>query len=232
MQTPFWLNDPSILFRNDQIGKLWPTELMTSNEKLNAITRLVVVLTLVGFLVTKNMRVAVTGFVTLVAISVLHTVQRRTAVDTEMKGALKEGFATLPATVLNKMHYTRPKEDNPAMNVLLPEIVDDPKRPEAAPAFNKTITEEMNKKTQEFVVSTFDNKTDVDKRLFKDLGDSWDFEQSMRTWYATPNTQVPNDQKAFAEYCYGDMISCKEGNGLACTLPGAMPPHWIDGGNP
>ena len=232
MQSPFWLDDPTILLRSDRIGHLWPMGLMTPNEKLNAITRLVIVLTTLGYLVTTNIRVVVTGVVTLVCIAILHKVNKRRDVEEEIAKTAKEGFATLPKSILNQMHYTRPKEDNPAMNVLLPEISDDPKRPPAAPAFNKAVTEEMNKETQDFVVSNFDNQTDIDKRLFRDIGDTWEFEQSMRTWYATPNTQVPNDQKAFAEYCYGDMISCKEGNGIACTLPGAMPPHWIDGGNP
>jgi hypothetical protein len=49
---------------------------------------------------------------------------------------------------------------------------------------------------------------------------------SMRQWYSTPNTKVMNDQKEFAEFCYGDMISCKEGNELACTRN--APPHWIN----
>ena len=57
----------------------------------------------------------------------------------------------------------------------------------------------------------------IDKRLFKDLGDSFIFDQSMRSFYATPNTQVPNDQKAFADFCYGDMISCRGGDALACS---------------
>jgi hypothetical protein len=39
----------------------------------------------------------------------------------------------------------------------------------------------------------------------------------MRNFYSTPNTTIPNDQKAFAEFCYGDMISCKEGNPIACA---------------
>ena len=88
----------------------------------------------------------------------------------------------------------------------------------------------MNKATQAFVTSNFDApKKEIDDKLFKDLGDSYTFDQSMRTWYATPNTQVPNDQHAFAEYCYGNMISCKEGNALACSR--SMPPHWINGTN-
>ena len=230
--SPFWLNEPTILLRNGQIGELWPVPSMSSNEKLNAITRLVIILSFLGFLITKNVRVIVTGVVTLIAIVILHYIQRGNEARNKLKTAAKEGFSNLPSTVLNKMNFTRPKESNPAMNVMLPEINDNPKRPEAAPAFNRTVTKEMNEKTKDFVINTFDDKTNIDKRLFKDLGDSWEFEQSMRTWNATPNTQIPNDQKAFAEYCYGDMISCKEGNALACTLPGAMPPHRIDGSNP
>ena len=61
----------------------------------------------------------------------------------------------------------------------------------------------------------------LDSRLFKDLGDNMIFDQSMRAFYATPNTQIPNDQKAFAEFCYGDMISCKEGNAFACARNGS-----------
>ena len=41
---------------------------------------------------------------------------------------------------------------------------------------------------------------ELEEKLFKDLGDNFSFDQSMRTWYATPNTQVPNDQKKFAEF--------------------------------
>ena len=37
----------------------------------------------------------------------------------------------------------------------------------------------------------------------------------MQTFYATANTRVPNDQEGFANFCYGDMISSKEGNPLA-----------------
>ena len=51
----------------------------------------------------------------------------------------------------------------------------------------------------------------------KDLGDNFGFEQSMRNFYSTPNTRVPNDQKAFAEYLYGDMPSCKGGDNLECN---------------
>ena len=39
----------------------------------------------------------------------------------------------------------------------------------------------------------------------------------MRPFYSTANTTIPNDQGAFADFCYGSMVSCKEGNPFACT---------------
>ena len=38
----------------------------------------------------------------------------------------------------------------------------------------------------------------------------------MLNFYATANTTIPNDQKGFAEFCFGQMPSCKEGDGLQC----------------
>jgi type III restriction enzyme len=39
----------------------------------------------------------------------------------------------------------------------------------------------------------------------------------MRPFYSNPGTTIPNDQGAFADFCYGSMISCKEGNAFACA---------------
>ena len=90
------------------------------------------------------------------------------------------------------------------MNVLLTEIDDNPKRPEAAPAYEPSIENEINNSV-------------ADPRLFQDLGDSIAFNQSMRNFYSMPSTTVPNDQQAFANFLYGNMPSCKEGNVMQCT---------------
>ena len=90
--------------------------------------------------------------------------------------------------------------------------------------FNPSVEKQMNEETQKFVTGNDGafNENDSKKqsklnaKIFKDLGDSFDFDQSMRQFYATPNTKIPNDQKSFAEFLYGDMVSCKEGHELAC----------------
>jgi hypothetical protein len=99
------------------------------------------------------------------------------------------------------------------MNVLLTEINDRPKRPAAEPAFHPDVEHAINQSTQQFVA---DGNSEFEDRLFRDLGDNYEFSNSMRSYFATPNTRIANDQNAFAQYCYGSMISCKEGNLMAC----------------
>ena len=116
--------------------------------------------------------------------------------------------------------------EHSSFHVLLPERKDNPQRKPAAPAFNPKVESKINAATQDFVLENLGDKKLRDK-LFKDLGDNFVFDQSMRPWHATANTQIPNDQGAFADFCYGDMISCKEGDALACERN--APPRWTNG---
>ena len=225
MNSTFWINEPTILFQKDKIANIWPLRGMTTDEKLNAITRLVIILTILGFLLTKTIKILITGIVTLVAIVILYKAEILNTNTNKISANTKEAFTNPDVYKMLKKNFTEPSDKNPAMNVLLTEINDDPNRKAAAPAFNPIVKKEINDKTQEFVADNFGDPKIADK-LFKDLGDSFTFDQSMRTWYATANTQVPNDQNAFAEYCYGDMVSCKEGNEFACAQ--GMTPRWTN----
>ena len=60
-----WLNNPTILFDKNAITQLWPMENMTREQKINAITRLVILLTLIGFLFLNNIKILITGIIAL-----------------------------------------------------------------------------------------------------------------------------------------------------------------------
>ena len=229
MSTTFWLNDPTVLIKQQYISQIWPKKGMNTNDKLNAITRLVIILTVLGYLITNTPKIIVTGIVTLACIAILQQAHFWKSTKEDIKKAGKEAFSNPKYYKMMRGKFTEPNPKNPAMNVLLPEINDNPNRKEAAPAFNPVVEKDMNKTTQEFVTSNFDGDPDIANKLFKDLGDNYVFNNSMWNWYATPNTKIPNDQAGFADFCYGDMISCKENNALACTQD--MPPHWINGTN-
>ena len=227
MNTAFWINNPMVLFNKHKIMEIWPLENMTIEEKLNGITRLVLLLTILGYLITNNIKIIITGAITLFSLVLLYKMKMENTLKNNIKDLnIKEGFTNPELYKMLRKNFTEPTVTNPAMNVLLTEIDDNPNRKTAAPSYNKVVENDMNEKTKEFITNNFDDKTNIDQRLFKDLGDSFVFDQSMRTWNSTPNTSIPNDQKSFAEYCYGDMISCKEGDEFACTR--SAPPHWIN----
>jgi len=39
----------------------------------------------------------------------------------------------------------------------------------------------------------------------------------MIPFYSMPNTRIPNDQTAFADFLYGNMPSCRDGSAFACV---------------
>lgn len=198
--TSFWIHDPTALMSRDHILELWPTAGMSTPQKLNAITRLVVVLSLLGYALTGNPRFAIIGAVTLVAIIGFQL----------NRGVVKEGFESVAAA----LEYTVPTGANPMMNVLLPEINGAPNRKPALPYSAETAAL-MNKKVTDRVGKS------VDPRVFRGTNNELDMEYSMRNFYTTASTTTPNDQEGFSTFLYGDMISGKEGNELALAKYGA-----------
>ena len=71
MSTSFWINDPLILINEKYILNFWPNESMSRNEKLNSISRLVIILTIIGTL-SQSIRMVVTGIITLGVIVLLY----------------------------------------------------------------------------------------------------------------------------------------------------------------
>lgn len=185
----FWVSSPSILLDREQLLALWPTPDMTFDEKMNAVSRLVILISVVGFMATVRVRFLVAGAATLAAIAMYGMKPR------------KEGFAQV-----NVKDYTAPTKKNPLMNVLLPELNGNPNRKPAMSSYTPQATELIKAKVKEM---------DVDQRIFQGTNNEIALEYSMRNFYTTASSTIPNDQEGFGKFCYGDMISAKEGNPFA-----------------
>lgn len=221
MPVVFWVKDPTILFDKKYIFDIWPKPKMEMNEKLNAISKIIIVLTVLGFALTRSHRILVTGIITLAVLVLFYYLnntdnQKKNNEKKILNGIIKEGFTNSNFYEKEKQHFTQPTSNNPLMNVLLPEINENPNRKSAAPSFNPAVENEINNVTKKRIETELE-----DNEIFNDLGDNLEFNQSMRQFYSTANSRVPNDQTAFAEFCYGDMISCKQGNEMACVRDNA-----------
>lgn len=243
--TPFWAEDPNIIFNQMFIFEFFPTENMTYNEKLNAISRLIFILTIVGFIFSQSIRLLAVSFITLLSIYLLfrhHTKMTdkhkmgtsggggggMDAIDNfeNPKNSTVNGQSQIPFDVLKAKGITvapkdavfdNPQENNPFSNVLMSDYDFNPNKKPAPPSYNEDIGKTILEKTKGMVAVTNSSQPDITDKLFKDLGDELYFEQSMRQFYTNPSTTIPNDQNSFADFCYGGMVSCKEGNLFACA---------------
>ena len=223
MTISFWTNEPTILFNKEYIFELWPTTDMCYEQKLNAVTRLVILISILGYILTMSKRILVVGFLTLIVIFVLFKM-RKQKITKEM---VNEGFKVLtrenseqadpsfvnPVTLESvlKADYKEGNRKNPFSNVLLTQIEDDPERKSAPPSFNVDVDEDITKNVKRSVQMMNPGIKNTNKQLFGDLYQQFELTQSNRQFFSTPNTRVqPGDQASFSQYLYGTMYSAKE----------------------
>jgi hypothetical protein len=224
MTIQFWSNDPTILFNKEYIFELWPTSNMCYEQKLNAISRLIILLTILGYILTMSKRVLVVGVLTLLFIFVLYNMRKQKLTkdmleNFEVKGNEVTGmFDNKPKSFVNpvtldavlRTEFKEGNKKNPFSNVLLTQINDDPNRKAAPPSFNVDVDEDITKNVKRAVQMMNPGIKNTNKQLFGDLWQEFQLDQSNRVFYSTPNTRVANDQGAYGQYLYGWMPSAKE----------------------
>ena len=220
MTIPFWTNEPTILLNKEYLLDLWPTTDMCYEQKLNAITRLILLITILGYIFTFSNKILFTGIISVLLIFILFKVRKEKITRSMM---MKEGFTlngknnynnttTNPVTLetVLKSNFKEGTKKNPFSNVLLTEIMDQPERKSAPPAFNPDVEEDITKNIKKTIQYMNPGIKNTNKQLFGDLSENFNLDQSNRAFFSTANTRVTNDQGAFAKYLYGGMISAKE----------------------
>jgi hypothetical protein len=211
-----WTNDPMILFDKRFLSELWPTQDMSYEQKINAITRLIILVTILGYILTRSNKIIITGVITLIVIFALYKM-RKNKLD---EGFLVEGNEvtglfdnnktkniTNPVTLESVISsdFTEGNKKNPFSNVLLTDIMDTPNRESAPPSFNPQVEEDITKNVKKSVQFMNPGIKNTNKQLFGDLWNNFELDQSNRLFYSTANTRVVNDQGAFAQYLYSDL---------------------------
>jgi hypothetical protein len=194
---------------------------MCYEHKLNAISRFILLLTVLGYILTMSKRIIAVGAITLLVIFVLYSLRKQQKVT---KGMM-EGFDEMSPAVVQASSYVNPvtldsvlrtefkegNKKNPFSNVLLTQINDEPERKAAPPSFNVDVDQDITKNIKRAVQMMNPGIKNTSKQLFGDLWQQFELDQSSRQFYSTPNTRVTNDQGAYAQYLYNDLkYSSKE----------------------
>jgi Family of unknown function (DUF5762) len=216
---PFWGINPNVLLDSSSALEFFPVESMTYEQKLNAISRTIIVLTILTFIYTQSYRLLAVSAISLLAICFLFYVHQQKkeqeGFGEDNEAAISE-FLSKEGKNLGEI-FSPLSSENPLGNVMIPEYEYNPTRKPAPPAYQPKVESEILKKAKQMVQEAHPDQPDIAKKLFTDLADEFEFEQSLQPFYSTANTMIPNDQGAFAQFCYGNMVSCKEGNMFACA---------------
>lgn len=189
----FWIFKPNILYEGGRFIEFIPNMEMSYIERLNSITRFCIYSIIVLFIFKRKSILIPTLFFIIVMIIFMKKIPNLNKMD-----------KVIVRKEMEKKKCTKPTFENPFMNVLLNEYVENPDRPEACSVDDPVIKNGVE-----------DN---FYKNLFRDVGDVYGKMNSQRQFFTMPNTKIPNDQKKIAMWLYGITPSCKDGNTENCRI--------------
>jgi hypothetical protein len=218
----FWLNDNFISLISDI--SIIPNSKMKFEEKLNTITRFIILTSILGFLFTQNINILISGIFCIFFIILVYYFQKDIQenfinVSTNSNSNFEEQSTkkknNIPLKKILKEDFYKNDKKNPFGNVLLTEINDTPNRKSAPPSFNLEVEKRNTNNVKEAIQYLNPEIINTNKQLFGDMWQNFELDQSNRVFFSNANTKITNDQGAFAKFLFGDLISAKEGNQFA-----------------
>jgi hypothetical protein len=187
----FWADNPSILFDSQYITEIWIYSGMDTNQKLNAVSRLVILLTLLGYVCFNRYIIFILG---LIILGIIVIVQKSSEKE-------KEGFKDVE-------EYQRITSNNPLQNVLLPDYKYN-KDKEAVSKYDKEKETSINETAKNFILQENKDNSDIGN-IFSNLGDMFEFENSLRPFYTNPVSTVDQGEyKDYLKFVFGSLPSDK-----------------------
>jgi len=204
IKTPFWYTDISILYSKDSITEIFPSKRFDILRKLNAIVRLSILYTLILFFMKREQKYLVIPLIVMGITWLIWYKQENIHVDNIMKDSMSDKIDDLVKINDLNTECRIPTKENPFMNPTLSDYGTNlPLPPKSCPSYNNT---GVQRRVEEL----------FNEDLYRDVNDIFGKNNSQRQFYTVPGNQVPNDQGAFAQWCYGTPPTCKEGNQVAC----------------
>ena len=191
----FWLDDPANLFV--KWYRFVPTNDMTVPEALNAVVRFTVYSSfLVALIVQKTQYLLLVPLVMLASILLVRLFPRTQVIQETfdiMRRKVRPSEKPMAATAVET-----PTADNPFMNVLFTDYVDNPNRVAAPP-------DVTSKALDSSIREAFSKTSD----LFMDTSDTYGLMESSRNWVTQASTTIPNDLDGFQAFLNKDNVSRK-----------------------
>ena len=190
----FWVQNPSILFNSNYITQIWPYSYMNKDDKFNAMTRFVILISLFGYMCFNRVLILILGIIIIGIIVLLYNNN-------------KESFLSSYFTQYKKDEIVI-KENNPFNNVLISDYKYNIEKEEAPQDYTPEVENKINESIKQSILEQNKDNSDM-IYMFSDEKNNFEFEQGMRQFNSNPSTTIPNKQDNFLEFCYGKLYSEK-----------------------
>jgi hypothetical protein len=208
----FWLNDLSIIFDRNHFLEVIPFTNMKFNDKLNAIFRVSIYYFIIMTLIKKNLNnifvPVVVGIVTVILYKNYRRIHRISeSNDNSPNNSLNNDLSYSNISSNNNSGVEGckiPTKDNPFMNPTFMDYAAGDMQ-QSCSSYNNSVIRDLE-------------KVYFNEGLYEDNFDIFGKEHSARQFYTMPVNSIVNDQGAFAEWCYKRPPTCKEGNGIQCSV--------------
>ena len=119
IKTPFWYNDPSILFHKDSITEIFPSKRFDILRKLNAIVRLSIVYTIIMYLLKRDTKYLIIPLIFMGITWIIWYKQEDIHTDAIMKESMSDKLDDLVKVNDLSTECRVPDKENPFMNPTL-----------------------------------------------------------------------------------------------------------------
>jgi hypothetical protein len=176
-----WIDNPLILINKDKYLEFYPNKSMSQIEKANSICRFGLYYGILIYIFGLNQKWLSLSFILiLLSIFIIKT----------------EGFTN------NESICTKPTLNNPYMNYLVSDLMENPNKPKAC---------ELSPEIRDEQIKLF--RTDLKTGQLKlDKLDLYGRNSTDRNFYTMPNTSIVNDQNGFANFLLSGVSQCKSKN--------------------
>jgi len=200
----FWLEDPQTLFLNfHKFNPVSSFSTETLAQTCNIYTRLIILSMIVIYCITKKINYIYIGIFLILVIIIMYYSAKKDAFENYASNVsnVSNDFRANASYLLNQEQLPERRSDNFDTNV-----------PINNPLKNVPITDyDKKQEYSQATMSDADMSKFIKNKIFQ-TADQYIFDRDSRQYYTMPNSSVPNDQDAFAQWLYGTENICKEGS--------------------
>ena len=198
MDNNIWFSDINIILNKDNLFNIVPTQDMSSGEKVNSITRFAFYLSVMLYLVSGNYLYFYIVLTIILVTYMIYIFNTKEFFNKDLEPVNSDDNENTDINSITELNSDcqSPTKENPLMNPLLGK--NPYKNKEACSIQNNTVLDKIDKKFCD--------------KLFQSTSSIFNNRNNQRQFYTVPNTGIPNDQTAFANWLYKTPVSCALGD--------------------